>query len=101
MTSLAAALAAHTAFTSKVAAIDAVINLLQDDHVITGHMIDRDSNTAYVSTCATYIGHWSCGYDDNTAARIKRITTAFGAAGLRHHSTGHDPRGVRLAFRVA
>jgi hypothetical protein len=101
MTSLAAALAANTAFTSKLATISVVIDALQAEHVITGGMIDRDNNTAYVSTGATHIGHWSCGYDDNTAARIKRITTAFGAAGLRHHSTGHDPRGVRLAFRVA
>jgi len=98
---VAAAIAAHEAFTLKLAAANDAISALYAERDIFNHMIDHDSDTVYISTDADYINCWTSGYTKDTTARVKRITAAFANVGLRHQSTGYERRGVRLAFRVA
>ena len=98
--SIVAAIAARDAFAAKVGAINTAIGNLYADGVAFDHMIDQDSNTVAVSVSATYVGHWSLGWDSLTSDRVARVSAAMAAAGLRHHDTGHAPGGVRLIFRA-
>lgn len=97
--SIVAAIAARDAFAAKVGAISTAIGNLYADGVAFDHVIDHDANAVSVSVSATYVGHWSRGWDAATTDRVARASAAMAAAGLRHHDTGHAPGGVRLIFR--